>query len=111
MWGSQSLQPRNQTFTYYVITYSAHTQKDVILHMLSTVIDGMDCVTGNGNAYQSIGSQCYRMRIHILFVPSKFHAWWRALIIQQRIVCPPNGVFTGTKMQAFPQTMCSVQLS
>ncbi len=33
MWGSQSLHPRNQTISYYVITYSAHTQKDVILHM------------------------------------------------------------------------------
>ncbi len=79
MWGSQSLHPRNGTITYYVITYSAHTQKDVILHMLSTVIDGMDCVTGIGNAYQSIGSQCYGMHTHILFVLSKFHAWWRAL--------------------------------
>ncbi len=76
MWGSQSFHPHNGTITYYVITYSAHTQKDVILHMLSTVID---CVTGIGNAYQSIGSQCYEMHTHILFVPNKFHAWWRAL--------------------------------
>ncbi len=45
MWGSQSLHPRNGTISYYVITYSTHAQKDVILHMLSTVIDGMNYVT------------------------------------------------------------------
>ncbi len=55
---------------------------------------------------QSIGSQCYWMCKSILFVSSKFHAWWMG-IIEQKIVYPPNGVFTCTKMQAFPQTMFS----